>query len=111
VIAACALAYACLAVQLGPGAVQRVIDGDTFVLYHVGVPPEERVRLLGVDAAELRDSLGTAARTFTETWLSRGPFTLFACRRDSFGRLLAVVTRGADTLAVDLIRAGLGVQR
>jgi endonuclease YncB( thermonuclease family) len=99
---------ACLIVLLAPGSVARVIDGDTFILYHVGVPPEERVRVLGVNAVELRDTLGPAARTFAIEWLGRGPFALSTCRRDSFGRLLGIVTRGADTLAADLVRARLG---
>lgn len=100
---------ACLALTISPAQVQRYIDGDTIVLFSVGIPPEERIRLLGVDAAEIRDTLGPAARAFTIEWLSRGPFKLETCRRDSFGRLLAVVTRGTDTLATDLIRARLGV--
>jgi endonuclease YncB( thermonuclease family) len=101
----------CLVAQLQPASVQRTIDGDTFVLYAVAVPPEERVRVLGVDAVELRTPQGPAAKQFTQDWLARGPFTFDTCKRDSFGRYLAVVTRGTDTLAVDLIRAGLGVPR
>lgn len=101
----------CLLLLLPVGQVQRVIDGDTFVLYTVAVPPEEHVRILGVNAYELRDSLGPAARAFTVEWLKRGPFTIHGCRRDSFGRLLAAVYRGTDTLAADLLRAKLGVAR
>lgn len=100
----------CLEVTLPPAQVERTIDGDTFILYHVGVPPEERVRVLRVNAFELRDSLGPVARAFTVAWLARGPFTIRACKRDSFGRLLAIVWRvPADTLASDIIAAHLGV--
>lgn len=99
----------CLALTLPAAQVARTIDGDTFVLYHVGIPPEERVRVLHVDAVELHDSLGPEARTFTADWLRRGAFTIRTCKRDSFGRLLAVVSRGADTLAADLIAAHLAV--
>lgn len=103
---------ACLTVLLTPGHVMRTIDGDTFVTYNsVGIPAEERIRLLGVDTPEIRDTLGPAAKAFTAAWLAQGPFTLATCRRDSFGRLLAVVIRGTDTLAVDLIHARLGVAR
>jgi endonuclease YncB( thermonuclease family) len=101
----------CLVTQLQPGHVQRVIDGDTFILYHVGVPAEERVRVLGLDAWELSDPRGAAAKAFTTEWLARAPFRLGSCKRDSFGRLLAIVTRNTDTLAVDLINAGHGVRR
>jgi endonuclease YncB( thermonuclease family) len=101
----------CLTILLAPGHVMRVIDADTFVLFHIGVPAEERVRVLGVDAAEIRDTLGPAAKAFTLAWIAAGPFTVETCKRDSFGRLLGVVTRGADTLASALIQAGLGVPR
>lgn len=104
-------AQACLRMDVPPAAVTRTVDGDTFILWSVGVPPEERVRVLAVDAAELRDSLGPAARVFTIQWLAVGKFTLETCKRDSFGRLLATITRGSDTLAVDLIRRGLGVPK
>jgi endonuclease YncB( thermonuclease family) len=55
------LLLSCVVLLLTPGHIMRVIDGDTFVLYSVGVPAEERVRVLAVDAAEIRDTLGPAA--------------------------------------------------
>lgn len=105
-------AEACITAQVTPRYVIRTIDGDTFLMFAIGVPPEERVRVLAVDAPEIRDSLGPAARDFTSRWLADGPFTVQSCRRDTFGRLLAHVTRGTtDTLARDLINAGLGTRR
>lgn len=101
----------CLTLLLLPAHVAKIVDGDTFGLFNVGIPAEERVRVLGVDAAEIRDTLGPAARAFTQEWLGRGPFNLHTCRRDSFGRLLGVVWRGTDTLATALINAQLGVAR
>lgn len=90
----------------------RTIDGDTFVarmeiwpkLYKI-----ETVRVLGVDTPELKGperERALEAKAFTEEWLSRGPFTIEACRRDSFGRLLAKVTRHDSTLAGELIERG-----
>lgn len=101
----------CISLLIQPGQVKRVIDGDTFILYNVGITDEERIRLPKVDAAELSDSLGPAAKSFTQQWLARGPFNINGCKRDSFGRILAEVTRGTDTLSVQLVRAGLGVPR
>ncbi len=101
----------CLSLLVPPAQVSRVVDGDTFDLFTVGVTPTERVRLLGVDAVELRDARGPEARDSVARWLARGPFLLESCRRDNFGRLLAVVSRGADTLAMDLVRWGLGAPR
>jgi endonuclease YncB( thermonuclease family) len=96
----------CLTITILAHAVMRVIDGDTFTLHHVGMPAEERIRVLDVDTPERTEAGYVSARQFTEEWLSRGPFTLTACKRDSFGRLLASVTRGDTSLAHDLKAAG-----
>src|SRR6266705_6251949 len=105
---------ACLTLTVPAAQVSRIVDGDTFILYSVGVPAEERVRILGVDTPELHDTnlvirlRALEAKDSTAAWLARGSFQLNTCKRDSFGRLLAIVSRGADTLALDLIREGLG---
>lgn len=101
----------CLTIQVLPSHVKRVIDGDTFILYSVGVPNEERVRILGVDTPELGMPGADSARAYTIRWLTAGSFVMKACKRDSFGRYLAVITRYSDTLSVDLIRDGHGIYR
>ena len=131
-------AAVCLSAVLPSAQVRRVVDGDTVDLYHLGVPPVERIRVLGVDAWDsyrqpkrsefasgaTGDSLYVAAYTrwieheakveaatkFTTAWLAAGQFTLTTCRRDSFGRPLAWVTRGSDSLHVALVIAGHGVR-
>lgn len=85
----------------------RVIDGDTFVLWSLNVPPEERVRLLGVDTPELNQDKGAEAKAFTEAWLAKGPWRFMACKKDSFGRWLATVMRDGETLADALKVRGL----
>jgi endonuclease YncB( thermonuclease family) len=106
------LVLACLTLQLTPAYVKRTLDGDTFALYNIGVSTEERVRVLGVDTPERGTGpLADSATAFTKRWLAAGDFTMATCTRDSFGRLLAIVNRGADTLAVALIARGLGVRR
>lgn len=100
----------CLLLELTPGHVKRVKDGDTFVLYHVGVPPQEVVRVMRVDTPEPGQPLAAEATQFTTTWLQAGPFTLTTCKRDGFGRLLGVVERNDEELAEVLIGAGLAVQ-
>jgi endonuclease YncB( thermonuclease family) len=97
----------CMALTVEAGQVKRVIDGDTYVLYTVGLTDEEHVRVLGGDAWELRDPLGPAARDSTSSWLHRGAFTISSCRRDSFGRLLAWTVRNGDSLHVYLRERGL----
>lgn len=102
----------CLSLELTPRYVMRVIDGDTFVLFSIATPPEERIRILGVDTPE-RGSGPTAdsATAFTTRWLAAGNFSINACKRDSFGRLLATVTRPAQDLADTLIVLRLGVKK
>ena len=100
----------CLTMSLLPGHVKRTIDGDTFVLFHVGVPNEERVRVLGVNSPEKNKPNYFEAMAFTSTWLSQGPSELTTCKRDSFGRLLGTVTRGTESLGQRLIDTGLAVE-
>ena len=97
----------CLTMLLLPEGVKRVIDGDTFALFHVGVPNEERVRLLGVNTDEKHQPNYFQAMAFTKTWLAQGPSTLTACKRDSFGRLLGTLVRGQEDLGQQLIAVGL----
>lgn len=104
----------CWTVTALPG---RVIDGDTFdatASIWMGLAAVERVRILGVDSPEMKATTmqaALAAKQFTEQWLALGPVQLTACKRDSFGRILATVTRGQDNLAQALIQSGNGVQR
>jgi endonuclease YncB( thermonuclease family) len=95
----------------------RVIDGDTFdakLSLFLNLFSFERIRVLGVDTPELHaPTLAAAqdARAFSIQWLGKGPVQLTACKRDDFGRLLAIVTRGEENLATELIKAGKGVPR
>lgn len=92
-----------------PQHVARVIDGDTFTLWHVGIPPEERVRVLGVNCPEKSEPLFTEATDFTKSWLNLGQsVTITVTGRDNFGRLLATIRRhDGRSLSEDLIGAGL----
>lgn len=102
----------CISLSLTPGYVRRVIDGDTFILYSIGATQDERVRILGVDTPEVGTGpVADSATAFTRRWLAAGDFTIDACKRDSFGRLLAVVGRNGRTLADTLIVLRLGTKR
>ena len=102
----------CLSLELTPRYVMRVIDGDTFILFAIATPPEERIRVLGVDTPERGSGpLADSATAFTTRWLAAGNFSLNACKRDSFGRLLAHVTRAGQDLADTLIVLKLGVPK
>jgi micrococcal nuclease len=91
--------------------VQRVVDGDTFVL-----PSDERVRLIGVDTPESVkpgtpvECFARKAGALTERLLEgrRVRLAFDVERRDRYGRLLAYVTRVSDGLDVnaELLRRG-----
>lgn len=90
----------------------KTIDADTFdaeLEIWLGLVAVERIRLLGVDAPEMRGTTaaaGKAAKQFTAEWLARGPVEIKTCRRDAFGRLLGNVNRGGDDLATALLATG-----
>lgn len=104
------LLAACLTLQLSPHHVSRVVDGDTFLLYNVGIPSEESVRVVGVNTPERGQPGFFEARNFTLHWLSLSHFTFTSCRRDSFGRYLATVSRNGVTLSDALIANGHGTR-
>lgn len=102
-----ALLLLCLTLTLQPEHVKRVIDGDTFVLFHVGIKGEEHVRLSGVDTPEKKSPGFDEATAFTRAWLKQGPSELTTCKRDDFGRLLGGVVRGSESLSGALLQQGL----
>jgi len=69
----------------------------------------ERIRVLGVNTPERGQPGFQEASDYSEAWLMKGDVTLSGCARDSFGRVLATVTRGPESLADLLIANLLGV--
>jgi len=105
------LVLACLIVQIPPEQVLRVIDGDTFIVMDFDVPPETRIRVLGVDTPERGQPGYAEAAAFTREWLARGPFTVTTCERDSLLRRLGKIERNGVGLHTALIESGHGVVR
>lgn len=99
----------CATLALDPSWVLRVKDGDTFVIRNAGITNSETVRVCCVDTPEKKAPGFDDATALTDQWLHAGPFTLHACQRDSFGRLLGTVTRDGQNLADALLEAGLAV--
>lgn len=93
----------------------RTIDGDTFIAtmeVWPGITVKETIRVLGVNAPEMRGATREAAvksRTFVAHWLNQGDVRIYACQRDAFGRLLGTVTRGSENLTTLLIEGGYAV--
>lgn len=80
---------------------ERVVDGDTMqVVIDVGfrLQIEERIRLLGVNAPEMRTAEGPLAKAWANEWFlvhthqpMRWPFMLRTEKSDSFDRWLGVI--------------------
>lgn len=93
----------------------RTIDGDTFVAtmeVWPGITAKETIRVLGVNAPEMRGVTREAAvksRSFVARWLDQGDVRVYVCQRDAFGRLLGTVTRGLENLTTLLLDGGYAV--
>lgn len=91
----------------------RVLDADTFEVTVAVWPSQEnraRIRLMDVDAWELRckDGSGERARAWAIEWLDRGELTITVQGVDSFGRYLADVQIGGESMSDALLKAGHG---
>ena|SRR5437870_4310922 len=114
IVSSLILAVLCWTVTAHP---VRAVDGDTvdvIVETWIGfgsrpVLTPERIRVLGVNTPERGQPGFQEASDYSEAWLMKGDVTLSGCARDTFGRVLATVTRGPDSLADLLIVNLLGV--
>lgn len=96
--------------------VDRVVDGDTLDLridLGFSVFTTQRVRLLGINAAEHNTDMGKKATAFVEAWVvEHGPtFTVRTHKdqKEKYGRYLALILSGASDLGEALLDAGLAV--
>ena len=102
-------------------SIASVYDGDTFkinlncsmAVYCEKVP----VRVLGVDTPEIKGQtereikLAQQAKSFTKSFLEKGPVSLSNCSRDKYFRLLCTVKNGeGKQLDKELIKANLGYE-
>lgn len=87
---------------------KRTIDGDTFTVFDFTIEGEAIIRVLGVDTPEHKQPLFEEAKQFTAAWLAKGPYTVDISNHDSFGRYLAIVSRGDERLDQQLILHNLG---
>ena len=93
----------------------EVVDGDTVDLLidlGFGVHVKERCRLYGIDAPEMPTEAGKAAKAYLESLLGAATGELFVATRkmtrkpkektDKYGRYLAVLYVGADSLDMNV---------
>jgi endonuclease YncB( thermonuclease family) len=79
-----------------PATVDRVIDGDTVVVHMLFMPGKElhgeHVRIEGINAPELSQAGGAAARDYARTLLPpETDIKLVMSRTDKYGRVLAKI--------------------
>jgi endonuclease YncB( thermonuclease family) len=91
----------------------RIVDADTLVLdvdLGFGIWHSLKVRLLAVNAPEMNKPEGIAARNFAQQWFDQhGTKVRIQTRKDkadSFGRYLAWVSVGGNSLNEALLKAG-----
>ena len=87
----------------------RIIDADTLIMN--GPEGQEHVRLIGVDAPELKQEFGGTAKAFSADFLARGGLILELDQehRDQYDRLLAYVWSGDAMLNEALVATGLAL--
>jgi micrococcal nuclease len=98
---------------VAPARVLRVIDADTLVMERdcgCRIKMHLTVRLLGINAPEMRTPEGADARQFVMDWLAQHGMSVtlqtFKDENDSFGRYLACVSVGQHCLNEELLKAG-----
>ena len=90
--------------------VQRVIDGDTFTVLYDGELTS--VRIVGINAPELREANGAAARDALARLIEGRTVRLEfpgPRKRDHFGRLLAQVYNGEMDIGAEMLKTELAV--
>ena len=86
--------------------VSWVMDGDTVLLLPEGGPEALRVRLLGIDAPELCQPGGEAARDALMAQVLRRSVRVQVVGQDSYGRQLGRVWLDTQDVAAELVRSG-----
>lgn len=87
------------------GTVKKVMDGDS-LLMSVGRKNVE-VRLYGVDAPEYQQSYGVEAKNYVRTWTSGQRIMIHPEYKDTYGRTVAIISKGQRILNEDLVQTGL----
>lgn len=87
-----------------PAKVQRIIDGDTFVIGN-----DVRVRILGIDAEEKDSPCYDAAKSRLEDAIDGQEVILESGSKDKdvYGRLLRYVFVGEENISETLVKEGL----
>ena len=86
------------------GRCLRVSDGDTITIAAEG--RKEKVRLIGIDAPELRQEGGPEAQQYLAKRILNRRVKVEGETRDRYGRLLGTVYLGEENINLSLVREG-----
>ena len=93
--------------ELWQGVVTHVLDGDTIYVQVAGQGPSVSVRLMGIDAPEICQSGGPAARDALRERVQGQAVSLLRRGFDDYGRELAIVYWQGQDVARLLVQQGL----
>ena len=88
------------------GQVSYVTDGDTLWVQTDAGDPARKLRMAGMDAPEICQQGGTAARELLVQLALRQRVTVNIVSEDQWGRGLATVARDGKDLGAQMVRAG-----
>lgn len=88
------------------GVVTHVSDGDTLTVRQRGDKPPEKVRLQGLDAPEICQEGGEAARAALARRVLKQQVTVQPKARDRYGRLVATVRVGGQDVGALQVQDG-----
>lgn len=86
-------------------SVKKVIDGDSLLVATARGNIE--VRLYGVDCPEYDQPFSREAKIFTQKAVLGKKVIIEPVAEDFYGRTVAIVAQGADTINRELVQAGL----
>jgi endonuclease YncB( thermonuclease family) len=94
----------------GEGYIDRVIDGDTFILLYTTQNKtfKARIRLYGVDAFEKFTEKGQEAFEFIHNLIEKKRVVYHLYNYDKYGRILADIIYDNQNISDVLIRKGFG---
>jgi len=106
----CALWWVCVCIAnlayAWPGIVTHVSDGDTVWVQSLQGGEAYKVRLLGIDAPEICQPWGPQSRAALHAALQGQVVEVRARTRDSYGRLLAQLTRQGNDVGAWMVGQG-----
>ena len=101
-----ALASSAQARQEFVGTVSYVTDGDTIWVQPDAGGRAHKIRILGIDAPEICQQAGKAAREFMQQLALQRRVTVRVVSYDRYGRGLATIALDSGDLGAQMVRAG-----